>query len=185
MSRTLHPAAHIWGEALYQIAAEKGIVADLEEELFGIAGLIDQHRPLRILLETPSVNRMEKKGFIERVFGGNVSPATFDFLRVLADHGRLTLLCDIAQAYRREVDERTSRHRIAVTTAVALDDETRQRLAAQLREAFGSDVIVEEKVRERIVGGVVFSKGDMQVDASVARQLRRIKTGFLDKVLSG
>ena len=66
-----------------------------------------------------------------------------------------------------------------VTSAVALDDELRDKIRNVISVLDHTDILIDEQVNEKLIGGVVLRVGDQQIDASVSRQLRILKNELI------
>ena len=98
-----------------------------------------------------------------------------NFLALLAQNRRLTLMPAIAtqfEALRAEVENTLD---VEVMTAFALTDEQRQHLAAALARRFKRQVRLAESVDASLVGGAIVRAGDLVIDGSVAGRLARLQ----------
>ena len=67
---------------------------------------------------------------------------------------------------------------VVITSAVKLDEPTRNKLLKILTDHFKSRVELEEKIDPKIIGGFVLTIGNRQADMSVIRQLKRLNKNF-------
>ena len=65
-----------------------------------------------------------------------------------------------------------------LTTAVALDEDTRQKVLDFIKKQGVSQVDLTEQVDESLIGGAILRIGHKQLDASVVRQIRDLKLSF-------
>jgi F-type H+-transporting ATPase subunit delta len=71
-----------------------------------------------------------------------------------------------------------------VTTAVALNDAQRTRLAESLSKALGKQVSVDASEQPAIIGGLVVRVGDQVIDGSVRTRLEALRTSLAHGNLS-
>ena len=72
---------------------------------------------------------------------------------------------------------------VVLTTAVPADDATVQGIASMVKEKTGSSSVrMESNVDESLIGGFVLRIADMQMDASVATQLKELQEALLEKL---
>jgi F-type H+-transporting ATPase subunit delta len=93
---------------------------------------------------------------------------------VLARHGRLGIVSEVAAAARTLDDEQAGRRRATFTTAVPLTDDDRGRIVAEVAEAVGSTLAPSFVVNPDIIGGLVVRIGDTVYDQSIASGLSRL-----------
>ena len=68
-----------------------------------------------------------------------------------------------------------------VVTAVPLDDARRAAVAKALTQAAGCAVTLNERVDPAIIGGMIARVGSTVYDASVTRQLEKMRQQLLEK----
>jgi F-type H+-transporting ATPase subunit delta len=70
------------------------------------------------------------------------------------------------------------RREVTVESAVALDDETRQRVVAGLANQYGPDLVVQYKITPELLGGLRIRVGNDVFDGSVQGRLERLANAF-------
>jgi F-type H+-transporting ATPase subunit delta len=70
------------------------------------------------------------------------------------------------------------RREVTVESAVALDDETRQRVVAGLANQYGPDLVVQYKTTPELLGGLRIRVGNDVFDGSVQGRLERLANAF-------
>ena len=71
-----------------------------------------------------------------------------------------------------------------ITSAVALNEATKAEIVALVKKELGAnDVVVKEKVDEKLIGGFVLKVGDKQFDASIASGLNKLKKEFAQGIV--
>src|SRR2546425_447277 len=99
-----------------------------------------------------------------------------DFIALVARQGRADHLETIAAAYRDLVDEDLGRVRARVRAAVPLTPSEHERLQQRLgRTLDGKQVLLEEHVDDRLLGGFIAEVDSFIVDGSLDGQLARLK----------
>jgi F0F1-type ATP synthase delta subunit len=66
-------------------------------------------------------------------------------------------------------------HVVKVVSAIPLDDDERQKILKLAKAKLGGSCHLEETVDPKILGGLVVSSGDWQVDASLKGKLDRLR----------
>ena len=163
-------AATPYATALYNAAAEAGRLNEVDGELAEITDAVRENPALARALTNPAVRGEGKSNLLAALAKGD-DPLVARFLQVLLDHRRLGDLGAIQEAFADRV--RLDRNELAVelTTAVAIDDATADKVQKQLASATGLTVTMDRTVDPTILGGVVLRVRDRLVDASLRRRL--------------
>ncbi len=174
---TNRTAAHRYARALFDVArAEKTDLEAVERDLAAFAELQDKHESLGKLLVNPAVPAPRKRATMEAlVKSGGALPVVGKVLVLLAERDRLVLLPEILAAYRDRLLDHQKIVRADVTTAAPLSSERSAAIEKSLARATGKTVRLSTRVDPAIIGGLVARVGGTVYDASVVRQLQRIK----------
>ena len=178
----LESMARPYAEALYELAAERGTVDEIQQELASLGSLGDTLPEWSEFLASPAVSREAKGQVLDRVLGPVVSELMGDFLGVLARKGRLELLGAVRACYSALYDAACHRVRGTLVTAVDLTDEQQRRVTERVSGALGQAVELAARVDAGIIGGMVLTVGDVAMDGSVQRSLERFE-GQLQKIV--
>jgi F-type H+-transporting ATPase subunit delta len=172
--------ARVYAEALLNVADQRGQAEEIGRELESLVTDVYAKDPdIETTLASPVVRRSAKVPVLEHALKGKVSDLLFNFLMVLNAKDRLTLVRHVAAALRALVDERAKRVRVAVRTAVPLTDEQSERLKQTIGEATGLDPVVNVKVDEDLLGGMIVQVGDHVFDSSVRHRIEAIRNQLL------
>ncbi|MDP9343555.1 MAG: F0F1 ATP synthase subunit delta [Actinomycetota bacterium] len=156
-------------QAVLAEADHDGSLPDVEDELFRFSRLVESNPRLRSALTDPVLPDESKRALLDDLLAGRVSVATLTLV-----HHAIARPGDPVEAIQELADRAAARRdRVVVEarTAVPLDGERRQRLAAALARAVGRQVDLEVTVDPSIVGGVVARMGDEVIDGSIRRKL--------------
>ena len=173
-----HSLARVWSDAVFGLAASRGVEDGLLEEWRGLVELLDRDKLLEAVMASPLVNNEEKRQLIERGFRGKASDLFVDTLQVLRSKGRLGLLRFIAIAFHEAWMASKNQVEVRVTSAVPLSPELRQSLLAAAGKFAGREAQLVEKVDPALLGGLVVRVGDDKFDDSVARELELLLAAF-------
>ncbi|HXJ63592.1 MAG TPA: F0F1 ATP synthase subunit delta [Actinomycetota bacterium] len=155
-------------QAILAEADARGALGDVADELFRFARTVDGSAELRSALTNPYLDDDRKRAVVADLLEGATSETG------LLAAWAVTRPDDPGEVLRALADRAAARrHRVIVEarTAVPLDDDRRDRLAAALAAATGSDVDIEVLVDPAVVGGVVARVGDEVIDGSIRRKL--------------
>jgi F-type H+-transporting ATPase subunit delta len=94
---------------------------------------------------------------------------------LLISKGRLNMVNDIADEYRRRLACHQGLETAEVTTAVALNDTEKQHLAERLNAITGKEISLEVNVNPAIIGGIKARIDDRLLDGSTKSRLEALK----------
>ncbi len=127
--------ARVYAASLVEFGQEKNILVELEEEIKFISELISEDESLYMFLSSPGIPREKKKDLANRVFKGGISDFIVNFINVLIDNDRLSMLDEIREAVVERIDRVCGRARVTVTVSDTLDESLKNRIAAALKKS--------------------------------------------------
>lgn len=166
-----------YARALHEVARERNQTEAVWRELEAVAELIARTPELRGVFARPWVSAAAKGDVaLELANRLGLSALARDFVALVARQGRADHLEAIAAVYRDLVDADLGRVRARVRTAVPLTETERQQLQQGLGRALdGRQVLLEEAVDDRLLGGFVAEVDSFIVDGSLDAQLARLR----------
>src|SRR5262249_10658445 len=148
----------------------------IDAELAAFAALFEQHPALARVLLNPAVPVPRKRAAVADLLArASFSSMLSKLLLMLAERDRLVLLPDVLAAYRDRLMDYGHVVRAEVTTAAPIDAARVQEIQQGLAAATGRTVTIAMKTDPTIIGGLVARVGSTVYDASVVRQLERMK----------
>jgi F-type H+-transporting ATPase subunit delta len=177
-------AATRYARALLDVAIkEQADLDQIERELTEFATLLDEQPLLKKVLLNPAVPVPRKRAAVVDVMKlTKASPMVSKLFVLLAERDRLILLPDLVDAYRNRLADYRQIVRAEVTTAAPLTAERVQQIQKSLADVTGRSVTLQTRVDPAIVGGLVAKVGSVVYDASVTRQLEKLRDRLLENV---
>jgi F-type H+-transporting ATPase subunit delta len=129
---------------------------------------------LRTVLRNPQLDPRAKADLLEELLGG-ADELVRNFLRLVAEKGRIGEIEEIARELDRLIAAEERRLDVELTTARELSEEEARALVKQIEEASGRKVEATRQVDPNLIGGFVLQAGSMRVDASVRGRLNRLR----------
>jgi F-type H+-transporting ATPase subunit delta len=160
-----------YARGIFEMAQGEGELERVEEELLAISRAFDTSPELRANLTDLQLPLDRKQGIIDGLIGGRASSLTVGLVQLLVGHDRASELPAIAMAVAEAAASSRERALAEVRSAVALDDETVERLAAALGRATGKRVEVKVIVDPSVIGGIIARVGDTVIDGSIATRV--------------
>ena len=162
-----------FAEAAFAVAQEASQLDAWLEALDQASSVFDNHAAA-LFLTSPVVPAEKKRAVLTELLPG-VSPEVGRFLAILARRDRLELVPEIAQGFRRLLNEYRGVAVATVTTAIPIDERQKATIANRLGQRVGKTVTVETHVDPSILGGVIAQIGDNVIDGSVRGRLERLR----------
>lgn len=171
-----------YAESFIQLAKEQGQLEPVNEDMKQLLRAFRESDDLRAFLRSPVIAQHAKEATLKAVFEGKISKLSLLFILKLVDARREALLGDIAFAFIHLYKKIIGMLTVSVRSAVPLNDEIRNRVLAMVKQtpeyAAYPHMELEEKVEPGLIGGLIITVGDNQIDASFARQIRDYKKVF-------
>ena len=167
-----------YASALFEVARAEGCLDVVEDELFKVARTLESNDALREGLTDQRLPVEVRQGIVEDLLGPRAAPSTTSLVSFVVGAGRARDLAAIIDRLVAKAAESRAESVALVTSAVPLDAETQQRLAAALSKRFGHKVAVKVNVDTAILGGLVTRVGDTVIDGSVRSRLEQLRATF-------
>lgn len=164
----------VYAQALYDAALERGAVAQVAEELGGLAAAIAEMPQLRSVIGNPQVGKSSKATVLEAAVG-EPSDLVRNFVRLLAEKGRAGNVEGINAELERLIARAEGQLSVTLTTAYELPDDEAKDIVSHIERASGRRVEAVRKVDPELIGGIVLEVGSLRADASVRGRLERMK----------
>jgi len=164
-------------DVLYPDRAEAGLA-----QLESFAVLLNEQPDARRLLENPTMSGDRRTRLLKEIAGAlGFDKRVGNFVGILVDKGRLELLEEIIDTYRRLLDDRMGIVRAIVTAARPLDAAQQSELEMKLMERTGKKIRMEVAIDASLIGGVVAQVGSTIYDGSVRTQLQAFKNRLVEE----
>lgn len=167
--------ARIYGDSLYDLAAEEGRADSLFEQTEAVLDIFRQNPSYYSLLSEPSIAKAERLSLLDTAFGGRIETYLLNFLKILCENGLLLDYEGCCQEFRKRYYEDRNITVAQVTSAVALTEEQAERLRVGLEKKCGKRVILNRRVKPSLLGGMRIELEGKLIDGSIASRLSGIE----------
>ena len=170
----------IYGEALYELAADEKKVEQLFEEVKWVREAVRENAEFFHLMSHPKISKEEKMVFVKQIFGRHVSEEIMGFMHVLVEKNRYMQIEGICNCFIDLVKVAKQIGVAYVITAVPLDTSMRRRVYKRLLESTSyREVEIHYQEDPSIIGGMVIRIGDRVVDSGIAAGIHALKKQLL------
>lgn len=182
-----HTIARPYASAVFDVARENGAVAELSASLAAAKDLLQDGRVAKFLAN-PSLTDASRLAFLHDLFSRAVGESSVfaggsqhgtNFLKLLLEYGRVSVLPEIADHFETLKAELENSVDVTVTSASELSSQQREDIAAALRERLGRNVNLSTAINEHLIGGAVIRAGDVVIDGSVRARLEGLSNALI------
>jgi F-type H+-transporting ATPase subunit delta len=166
-----------YAEALLALADAEGQGEQFGTVLSQVAGAIDNSEELKTTLADASIPVARRQQIVEEVIGGQ-NRVVGSMISMIVGAGRSADLSRIADRVIELGAARKGRVVAEVRSAVPLDNDQQERLAAALLTSTGKEVEVKVVIDPTIMGGLITQIDDQIIDGSVRSRIGQLREAF-------
>jgi F-type H+-transporting ATPase subunit delta len=172
-------AASRYAKSLIDLSTEQNALEEMKNDMVLFEDVVNSNSELEAILKNPIVPLDKKSGILNDVFGNKVHKITQSFLRLVVNKGRAGILFETSKQFIHQYNLIKGIVTAEVTSATALTDENRKEIISLVKKELGAnEVIIKEKLNDKLIGGFILKVGDKQFDASIASGLNKLKREF-------
>jgi len=164
--------ARPYAEALFRVAKSGNLAAwtDLVSEMAAVAA----HPDVKSFASNPKHSDQQVVDTFLSLLKSNVTPEAKNFVVMLVENGRLTLLPEIGEQFMVLKNAEEGAADAEITSAFEMSDAQVKELVATLEKKFGRKLKPTVKVDNSLIGGVRVAVGDQVLDTSVRAKLQKM-----------
>lgn len=165
-----------YASAFVDSAIESKKADAIEKDLQEFANMIAGSSDLQKFIQSPLISRKDQQEAVMALAKkAKFQDITGNFLALLAQNRRLSMIDGIINAVRSDLSNRRGEVAAQVQTAFKLSAAQEKALQEALTKAVGKTVSVHVEVQEDLIGGMVVTVGSQMIDDSIKRKLERLK----------
>ncbi|MEJ2904740.1 ATP synthase F1 subunit delta [Pedobacter panaciterrae] len=177
-------AASRYAKSLIDLSTEQNALEEIKNDMVLLERVINDNSELEAILKNPIVPLDKKAGILENIFGSKVHQVTKVFMKLVVSKGRSAILFGTAKAFIAQYNFIKGIVTADVTSAVELTPASRAEIVAIVKKEIGAnEVVVKEKVNDKLIGGFILKVGDKQFDASISSGLNKLKKEFAQGIV--
>lgn len=164
-----------YAQALGELAHEKKMLDDVEQELDSVRRILEDEPAFRKVLQDQRVRHEVKERLLRETFGDRLTQITLNFLLLVVRKNRELHLDEMIDEFHAYADDKRGVVEVEVTTAQPLTDAQAEEVATVLRQVTGRQVRLKTIEDESLLGGIVARIGDLVMDGSARTRLARLR----------
>jgi F-type H+-transporting ATPase subunit delta len=169
--------ARPYAEAVFRLADAAGALAKWSEMLAALAAVSADAR-VRAAIKDPNLSDAKIAGLFISILAGKLNGDAENFVRVLAENGRLELLPEIREQYEALRNEREGVVEAEVQSAFDLSEAQVSDLVSRLEKKTGRKVRATVTLDKELIGGIRVTLGDKVIDGSARAQLGALENAL-------
>lgn len=169
--------ARPYAEAVFRLADAQGKLADWSAMLANLSAVAADGR-MRTAAGDPNLPAARVAGLFISILAGKLTGDAENFVRLLAENGRLDVVSEIKTQYEALKNEREGVVEAEIHTAFEMDAAQVADLVARLEKKTGRKVKARVSVDKSLIGGVKLVIGDKVIDGSARAQLGALENAL-------
>jgi F-type H+-transporting ATPase subunit delta len=165
--------ARPYARAAFEEASKDNALGAWSDSL-KVASQVVRDERVADLLGNPHVTPEQLAQLFIDVGGQGLGEHGANFVRTLAENGRLAYLPEISALFEGMKDTAQGVADVTVTSAAALDEAQQQKLSAALEKRLKRKVRLHCETNPKLIGGAIIRSGDLVIDGSLSTRLERI-----------
>ena len=166
--------ARPYAAAAYKRAKETGTTEQWSQNLTFMSAVINDDN-INVVVDNPKVSKARLLALMLDVCEGQINQEGVNFLKLLVQNSRLTLLPAIGKIFEALKAEDEGYVEVEVSTAYAFSTEAKKDFAAKLAKTLNKKVHMNVSVDKSLIGGVLVRAGDKVIDGSIKGQLQHMQ----------
>jgi F-type H+-transporting ATPase subunit delta len=167
--------ARPYAEAAFELARDAQALPAWSEMLRFAATIVTDPR-VAAALDNPRLDASAKESLLLSIGGDRFGGESRNFIRVLVEAERVTLLPQIAAMFDTLKNEAEATAKATIESALELTDAQVAELQAALEKRFGKKIETTVKIVPGLIGGARITVGDAVLDGSVRAKLDAMRT---------
>lgn len=173
----LTTAARPYARAAFATASKNGDQEQWSSMLMLMAGVANDDS-MKTVLASPKLTSEQASAMFIKVCKEHIDANGENFIKLLAENGRLTLLPEVAalfQFYRAQAEGTVEAELIS---AQAVSDAQAEVISASLAKRLGKKVSLKTRIDETLIGGAIVRAGDLVIDGSLRGRVNKLSSAL-------
>ncbi|ADJ29849.1 F0F1 ATP synthase subunit delta [Nitrosococcus watsonii] len=134
---------------------------------------------MQILIDDPRYTSEQLVGLFVEIGGDTVTESAKNFIKILAENDRLSILPEVAALFEQLRAEIEGTLEVEIISAKPLTEEQLNEIASALKRRLGREVTFSRKIDESLLGGIIIRAGDLVIDGSAIGKLNQLAASLL------
>lgn len=164
-----------YAEALLEIAKESNYIKEMKKDLSMIFDILSSSKDLQLFLAHPLLDISTKKNIINQLFKNQVNDNILNFLFILIDKRRISILQDIINKYFELIYKLESVTVVELITPVEFNEVQINNLIDKVKLLTNKkNIKLITNINLSLIGGFILKIGSKVIDTSLSGKLKQI-----------
>lgn len=169
-----------YAKSLISLAVEKGKLDEVNKDIEYLKELMRISPEFKMVLSSPVIKADKKVTILGAVTNGKIGTITSGFFQLLLRKSRENVLPEIVTAFKEQYNVIMGINKVVFKTPHPISDAQKAMVIKKLTEETGmTNIELETKVDESLIGGFILEYDNKVVDASLKYDLKTIRKSFL------
>ena len=167
--------------ALYELASENDVIAQVENQSSSILNLIVSSKDFSYLIKNPTCNQEELLKVINSISENNKFENIFkNFLSFLVIKRRFFYLEQILKSFIEICSQKRGELKAELKSAKELSNDEILKITDELNKSFKSKIKLNYKYDKDLIGGLMIQVGSTMIDTSIKNKLQQIENRMIE-----
>ncbi len=167
--------------ALYELASENNVIAQVENQSSSILNLIVSSKDFSYLIKDPTCNQEELLKVINSISENNKFENIFkNFLSFLVIKRRFFYLEQILKSFIEICSQKRGELKAELKSAKELSNDEILKITDELTKNFKFKIKLNYKYDKDLIGGLMIQVGSTMVDTSIKNKLQQIENRMIE-----
>ena len=174
-------SANRYSLALFELAEEKNLLSQIEDQSLSMLNLINQSNDFYNLIKDPTINQEDLSKVINIIVEKNKFDTLFkNFLNFLIQKRRFFFIESILESFIETCSIKRGELKAELKSAKNLSSDEITKITELLTKNFSSKIKLNYKHDESLIGGLVVQVGSTMVDTSIKNKLQQIENRMIE-----
>jgi F-type H+-transporting ATPase subunit delta len=167
--------------ALYELASEKNILSQVEDQSLSILNLISSSKDFSNLIKDPTNSQEDLLKVLDNISNINKFENLLkNFLSFLITKRRFFYVEQILKSFIETCSKKRGELKAELKSAKELSSDEISKITDELTKNFSSKIKLNYKHDQSLIGGLVVQVGSTMVDTSIKNKLQQIENRMIE-----
>ena len=175
-------SANRYSLALYELANESNVLAQVEENSVALLNLISNNKEFKNLIKDPTLSRSVLLKIINTIFEKFKLENLFkNFISFLITKRRFFFVEQILSSFNEICSEKRGELKAEIKSAKELTQDEISKITDELSNNFESEIKLNYTHDQSLIGGLVVQIGSTMIDTSIKKKLQQLKSRMVEE----
>ena len=150
------------------------ILSEISDILLSVEGSDE----LKKVISSPVIRNEEKKNILNKIFSDN-NKIVLNFLNLLIDKNRFSILSQIVDEYKTEINKINHLLEMKIISAIDLNESEKAMIKIKLENVLNRKLELKWATDKSLIGGLTFCVDDRVIDCSIKHKLSEIENKII------